>query len=153
MANTQEVVKGEAQEFPGIVSSSKSKSEGIVKKDLKSYKVKKVQFLTPENKHIRLERSQHLLRSHANRNWQRTLFTDKKLDKIQSIMFWHGICPSGKTALVFIYQGVKINQEVYRCDILESVVLLWSQEHFGNTNWTFQPGVGSRSRSCGSRRF
>ena len=57
---------------------------------------------------------------------------------LQSIMVWGGIFASSKTSLVFVNQAIKINQEVYCCDILESVVLLLSQEHFGNTNWTFQ---------------
>lgn len=53
-------------------------------------------------------------------------------------MVWGGICATGKTLLVFIDQGVKIHQEMYRRDILETVVLPWAQQHFGDTEWTFQ---------------
>ena len=53
-------------------------------------------------------------------------------------MVWGGICASGKTPLVFVDQGVKINQEVYRRNILETVVLPWAKQHFGDVNWTFQ---------------
>ena len=53
-------------------------------------------------------------------------------------MVWGGICASAKTPLVFVDQGVKINQEVYRRDILETMVLPWAQQHFGDVNWTFQ---------------
>ncbi|UYV62185.1 hypothetical protein LAZ67_1008139 [Cordylochernes scorpioides] len=60
---------------------------------------------------------------------------------LQSVMVWAGICASGKTSLAFVDQeegGVKINQEVYRRDILEAVVLPWAQQHFGDVDWTFQ---------------
>ena len=53
-------------------------------------------------------------------------------------MVWAGICASGKTPLIFVEAGVKINQEVYRRDILEAVVLPWAQQHFGDQEWTFQ---------------
>ena len=49
-----------------------------------------------------------------------------------------GICTSGKTPLVFVAQGIKINQEVYRLDIIEAVVLPWAQQHFDKADWTFQ---------------
>ena len=45
-------------------------------------------------------------------------------------MVWGGICASGKTPLVFVEKEVKINQEVYRRDILEAVVLPWAQQHW-----------------------
>ncbi|GFU10185.1 uncharacterized protein TNCV_3449671 [Trichonephila clavipes] len=48
------------------------------------------------------------------------------------------ICASGKTPLVFMEEVVKINQKVYRRDIIEAVVLPWDKTHFGNTSWTIQ---------------
>lgn len=135
--------------------------------NLKPYKLQKVQLLTDDNKRIRLERCRQLKRRAAGQRWERILFTDEKLFTVEqahnhqndriwsaeapgtsaiiehrqnpaSVMVWGGICASGKTPLVFVEQGVKINQEVYRRDILESVVLPWAQQHFGNANWTFQ---------------
>ncbi|GFW48292.1 uncharacterized protein TNCV_1108551 [Trichonephila clavipes] len=53
-------------------------------------------------------------------------------------MVWSGICASGKTPLVFVEQGAKINQKVYRRDIIETVVLPCDQKHFGNANWMLQ---------------
>ncbi|KAM8709407.1 hypothetical protein ACLKA7_016243 [Drosophila subpalustris] len=53
-------------------------------------------------------------------------------------MVWGGICASGKKTLDFVDQGVKINQEVYRRDILDAVVIPWAQQHFGDADWTFQ---------------
>ncbi|KAM8701702.1 hypothetical protein ACLKA7_004873 [Drosophila subpalustris] len=116
---------------------------------LKPYKLQKVQLLTDENKRVRLQRCRQLKRRAAGQRWERILFTDEKLftveqshnhqnDRIwsqeapgtsaivehrqnsKSVMVWGGICASGKTPLVFVDQGVKINQEVYRRDILDA---------------------------------
>ncbi|GFU28768.1 uncharacterized protein TNCV_469241 [Trichonephila clavipes] len=38
----------------------------------------------------------------------------------------------------FVEEGVKINQKVFRRDILEAVVVPLAQKHLGNVNWTFQ---------------
>lgn len=53
-------------------------------------------------------------------------------------MVWGAICGTGKTSLVFVENGIKINQENYRRDILENVLLPLSQQHFGNLRWIFQ---------------
>lgn len=135
--------------------------------NLKPYKLQKVQLLTDENKRVRLQRCRQLKRRAAGRQWERILFTDEKLFTVeqahnrqndrswsaeapstsaivehrqnpQSVMVWGGICASGKTPLVFVDQGVKVNQEVYHRDILEVVVLPWAQQHFGDAEWTFQ---------------
>lgn len=135
--------------------------------NLKAYKVRKVQMLTDENNRVRLQRCRQLKRRAAGQKWESILFRDEKLftveqahnhlnDRIwsteasgtsaiveprqnpQSVMVWGGICASGKTPLVFVDQGVKIDQEVYRRGILEAVVLQWSQQHFGDAQWTFQ---------------
>jgi inhibitor of nuclear factor kappa-B kinase subunit alpha len=52
-------------------------------------------------------------------------------------MVWAGITHTGKTPLVFIDEGVKVDQEVYRT-MLEEKLLPWAQEHFGEEDWTFQ---------------
>lgn len=138
----------------------------IAKKDLhlRPYKLQKVQLLTDKNKEVRLERCRRLLRRHAT---QETLFTDEKLFTVEqahnhqndriwsrkapgtsaivehrqnpaSVMVWGGICASGKTPLVFVDQGVKINKDVYCKEILQDCVLPWAQSHFGTQIWTFQ---------------
>ncbi|GFT97835.1 uncharacterized protein TNCV_2167531 [Trichonephila clavipes] len=48
----------------------------------------------------------------------------------KSVMVWGGICLSGKTPLVFVEEGVKINQKVYQRDIIEAVVLPLDQKTF-----------------------
>lgn len=134
---------------------------------LKPYKFQKAQFLTNENKLVRLQRCQMLMRRAAGQQWEHFLFSDEKLFTIEqahnhqndriwstdspgtsaiverrqnpkSIMVWGGICSTGKTPLVFVDAGVKINQEIYRRDILEAVLLPWAKKHFGNASWTFQ---------------
>lgn len=134
---------------------------------LKPYKLQKVQLLTNQNKQVRLQRCRQLLRRAATHQWEKILFTDEKVftieqthnhqnDRIWSskhpgnsgiiehrqnpkyVMVWAGICASGKTPLVFVDEGVKINQEVYRLKILEAIVLPWAQKHFGEQEWTFQ---------------
>ncbi|GBM82296.1 hypothetical protein AVEN_149621-1 [Araneus ventricosus] len=134
---------------------------------LKPYKFQKVQLLTEKNKLMRLQRCQKLLRRTASQLWERFLFTDEKLLTVQqahnsqnnriwsvdapstsvfvehcqhpkSVMVWGRICTSGKTRLVFVDEGIKINHKVYRRDILEAVVLSWAKKHFDNVNWMFQ---------------
>ncbi|GFV12732.1 uncharacterized protein TNCV_1367021 [Trichonephila clavipes] len=107
-----------------------------------------------------------LLRRAASQRWERFLFIDEKLFTVQqvhnsqndsiwcvdasstsaiiehrqypkSVMVWGGICASGKTTLIFVDEGVKINQKVHWRDIIEAVVL-WNKKHFGNAKWTLQ---------------
>lgn len=134
---------------------------------LRPYKLTKGQLLTDENKRVRLERCRKLLKRAAHSNWEHILFSDEKLFSVQqvfnrqndriwsrsppgnssivprrqgskSLMVWAGICATGKTPLVFINSGVKINKDVYQKDILEDVVIPWAKKHFGNQHWTFQ---------------
>ncbi|GFU27882.1 uncharacterized protein TNCV_449831 [Trichonephila clavipes] len=132
---------------------------------LKPYKLRKIQLLTEKNKLVRLRRCRKLLRRAASQRWERFLFTDEKPFTFQqvhnsqnnriwsvnapstsaivehrqyqkSVMVWGRICASGKTPLVFVEEPVKINQKVYRRDIIEAVILPWDQKQFGNANWT-----------------
>lgn len=54
------------------------------------------------------------------------------------IMVWAGVCSDGKTPLVFVDPGVKIDQKYYKEEILEKTLLPWSHSHYPNTHWTFQ---------------
>jgi hypothetical protein len=56
----------------------------------------------------------------------------------QSVMVFGGITSDGKTPLVFVDSGVKINSQNYLNDVLIKEVLPWSQSHFGTKPWTFQ---------------
>jgi hypothetical protein len=54
-----------------------------------------------------------------------------RVQKADSVMVWAAISSKGKTPLVFIEQGVKINGEVYR-DMLREHLLPWAEEVFGD---------------------
>jgi hypothetical protein len=110
---------------------------------------------------VRLQRSYAFLRGATGPRWERIVFTDKKLFTVeqahncqndrswsaeapglssviehcqnpQAIMVWGGICASGKTPLVIVNKGEKINKEYYQSKILEAVLLPWTQQHFAN---------------------
>jgi hypothetical protein len=56
----------------------------------------------------------------------------------KSVMVWAGICSTGKTPLVFLDKGVKINKEVYVEKIIKGSLLPWATSHFNGQPWTFQ---------------
>lgn len=114
---------------------------------LKQYKLQKVQLLTDENKRMRLQRCRQLQYEAVDQQWGQILFTDEKLFTVKqthnhqndrcgcaqapgtsthSVMVWVGFYASGKTPLVFVDQGIKIDQKINRFVILESVVLFWN---------------------------
>jgi len=53
-------------------------------------------------------------------------------------MVWAGICKTGKTPLVFVDTGVKINKDIYLREILQGVLEPWARGHFGNRPFLFQ---------------
>lgn len=55
-----------------------------------------------------------------------------------SVMVWGGITATGKTPLVFVEKGVKVNAKVYQDSILKAVVDPWARTHFKNKPWTLQ---------------
>ncbi|EFO97645.1 hypothetical protein CRE_15908 [Caenorhabditis remanei] len=55
-----------------------------------------------------------------------------------SVMVFGAVCADGKSPLLFVDQGVKINKEVYISQILEKTLLPWDQTHFNGRHWVFQ---------------
>ena len=55
-----------------------------------------------------------------------------------SVMVWAAVTESGRSPLVFVEQGVKLNREKYRNDILVGSLLSWAKEHFKKLPWTFR---------------
>ena len=62
----------------------------------------------------------------------------KRTQKPASVMVWSGITATGRTPLVFIDQGVKVNTEKYIQDILEGALEPWATTHFQGRHWIFQ---------------
>ena len=56
----------------------------------------------------------------------------------QSVMIWAAVTPSGKSPLVLVPSGVKLNSERYVSVILESHWLPWADKHFQGLPWSLQ---------------
>lgn len=55
-----------------------------------------------------------------------------------SVMVWAAISANGRSPLVFIDKGVKMNQSVYRDQVLNEALLPWAHKMFSSSAWTFQ---------------
>ena len=133
---------------------------------LKAYKIQEVHLLTDKMKETRLKRSRMLKRRFAAGRHRSILFSDEKIftieqnhnhqndriwpkeapsqeqviartQKPKSVMVWAGITYDGKTPLIFIKEGVKVDQVVYQT-MLQDKVLPWAQDPFVDRHWTFQ---------------
>uniref|UniRef100_A0A7I4Z6J4 DDE_3 domain-containing protein n=1 Tax=Haemonchus contortus TaxID=6289 RepID=A0A7I4Z6J4_HAECO len=54
------------------------------------------------------------------------------------VMVWAGVCASGKTPLVIVDPGVKIDKDYYLKTILEDALLPWTNSHLNGRPWTSQ---------------
>ena len=54
----------------------------------------------------------------------------------QSVMIWAAVTPSGRSPLVFVPSGLKLNSERYVSDILESHLLPWADKHLQGLPWS-----------------
>ena len=55
-----------------------------------------------------------------------------------SVMVWGDVTESVRSPLVFVEEGIKLNQENYQNDILVGSLLPWAKEHFKKRPRTFQ---------------
>ena len=55
-----------------------------------------------------------------------------------SMMVWGAVTESVRSPLVFVKQGIKLNQENYQNDILVGSLLPWAKKHFKKRPRTFQ---------------
>ncbi|CAJ0939812.1 unnamed protein product, partial [Mesorhabditis belari] len=53
-------------------------------------------------------------------------------------MVWAGVTADGKTPLVFVQPGVKIDQNYYEKEILMRHMKPWADNHFSGAPWIFQ---------------
>lgn len=70
-----------------------------------------------------------------------------------SVMVWAGICATGKTPMIFVEKGVKINAKIYQESILRAVVDPWAQQHFGGEHWTFQQDWAPAHKANATRQL
>jgi transposase len=61
----------------------------------------------------------------------------ERTQKPGSVMVWGAIHAAGKTPLVFVEAGVKIDKRVYM-DMLREHFFPWAAEHLGDRGWCFQ---------------
>jgi len=55
-----------------------------------------------------------------------------------AVMVWGGVSASGRSPLVILPQGVKVNGPVYREQVLEGALRPWAECHFDGQPFTFQ---------------
>ena len=70
-----------------------------------------------------------------------------------SVMVRAVITATGRSPLVFVPSGVKLNSQRYISDILEAELLPWARKHFAGAPWTLQqdttPSHGSKmTQTC-----
>ena len=56
----------------------------------------------------------------------------------ESVMVWAAVIATGRSPLLFVPTGVKLNSERYISNILEGCLLPWAEQHFKDEPWTLQ---------------
>ncbi|EYC39473.1 hypothetical protein Y032_0655g1201 [Ancylostoma ceylanicum] len=152
--------------FSKEMGISRSSMMRIVKDylKLKAYKRNKCHFLTEDAKKKRKDRCQKLLRRIQGGLHRLIVFTDEKVFTVEqafnkqndrvyarsqpncpverrshpkSVMVFAGITADGKTPLIFVPQGIKINSSNYLA-ILKEEFYRWAQKHSGSRHFVFQ---------------
>lgn len=76
------------------------------------------------------------LKGKSNENLQLRTVTRKQAPPY--VMVWAAVTADGRSPLVFLDRGVKVNATVYREQVLEGALKPWADKHFGRKRWTFQ---------------
>ena len=103
-------------DFPNIVFS-----------DEKSFPLE--QYLNKQNDRVWLKE-----RSSDNLD-KRTVGRDQHPPQV---MVWAAVTANGRSPIVFIEPGVKVNATYYREKVLEAALKPWARKQFGLRPWTFQ---------------
>ena len=68
-------------------------------------------------------------------------------------MVWGSVTYGGKSPLVFVDKGVKLNQSTYQNEILQKKLLPWSKQHFKKNNWVFQQDSAPAHKANTTQRW
>ncbi|KAF2344382.1 hypothetical protein FHG87_024862 [Trinorchestia longiramus] len=85
---------------------------------------------------------QQVVNHQNDRVWSSSSSVDSRIvtrrQNAQSVMVWAAVPTTGRSPLVFVHCGVKLNSERYISLILKSKLLPWATEHFQNSPWGLQ---------------
>lgn len=105
------------------------------------------QFLNRQNDRVWL--------SGSRKDNQEKLRVTRKQGAAQ-IMVWAAVSENARTPLIFMPMGakaVKINQHLYRENVLEAVLKPWAQKEFGSEPWSFQQDSAPSHRANGTQEW
>ena len=69
------------------------------------------------------------------------------------VMVWAAVTANGRSPLVFIDQGVKVNQQVYQQKVLNDVLIPWARKQFRTNTWTFQQDSAPSHKARSTQDF
>ncbi|XP_076232935.1 uncharacterized protein LOC143178282 [Calliopsis andreniformis] len=102
---------------------------------LKPYKIQKVHDRNAAQMKIRLDRAKELKRLAASGEIPNIVFSDEKIFTIEQygsmVMVWAAVTADGRSPLVFLKLGIKVNATVYREKVLKAALKPWTDKHFG----------------------
>lgn len=73
--------------------------------------------------------------------------------KPASVMVWAGVTENGRTPLVFVPAGVKINATTYQELVLEACVKPWAAKNFKKDRWVFQQDSAPAHKAKTTQRW
>ena len=87
-----------------------------------------------------------------DRVWASSSATEERIvtrhQNPQSVMIWAAVTGTGRSLVLFVPSGVKLNSQRYVADILEGCLPPWGNYYFQNKPWTLQqdfaPSHGSK---------
>ena len=95
---------------------------------------------------------QQAVNQQNDRIWTSSSSTEGRIvtrrQNLLPVMVWAAVTETGKSPLLLVPSGVKLNSQWYITDILEGCLLPWTNQHFQGEQWTLQqdsaPSHGSK---------
>lgn len=85
---------------------------------------------------------QQVVNQQNDRIWTFSSSTERRIvtrrQNPQSVMVWAAVTETGRSPLLFVPSGVKLNSQRYIADILQGCLLPWAKKHFQGAPWTLQ---------------